>query len=49
MMAITLRKQTHKNVNKTWVRIQTTGCKEHRFYGEIVANITTRNSERKDI
>jgi len=29
------------NINKTWT--------EHRFYAEIVADITTQNSEWKDI
>ena len=39
------------NVNKTRALPQTTRGKdksEHRFYAEIVTDITTRNSERKD-
>jgi hypothetical protein len=40
-----------KNVNKTRALLQTTGGKrrtEHRLYAEIVTDITTRNSERKN-
>jgi hypothetical protein len=36
------------NINKTKALIQTNGT-EHRFYVEIVTNITTRNEEHKDI
>jgi hypothetical protein len=39
------------NVNKTWPLLQKTlevKRIEHSFYAEIVGNITTRNSERKD-
>jgi hypothetical protein len=38
------------NVNKTCALLQTPGGKDepHRFYVEIVTNITTRNSERRD-
>jgi len=37
------------NVNRTWVLLQTTGgkCKQHRFYAEIVMDITTWNAECK--
>jgi hypothetical protein len=45
--------QTSKNnVDITWALLQTTGGKDQPnigYYAEIVANITTQNSERKDI
>jgi len=42
-----MRKNTN-NVNKTCAHIHTTGGKDdHRFYADIVMDITTRNSERK--
>ena len=38
-----MRTQTNTiNLNKTWRQT------EHRFYAEIVTDITTRNSERED-
>jgi hypothetical protein len=43
--------QTNRNnVNKTWLFLQTTGGKDEPniVYVEIVTNITTQNSERKD-
>ena len=40
------------NVNKTWAP-PTNNCRlkriEHRYYAEVVKDITTQNSERKDI
>jgi len=45
----TIPNQTH--LNKTRNLLQTIGGKdepEHRFYVEIVTDITTQNSERKD-
>jgi hypothetical protein len=50
MCWIPLYANKYKNVNKTWTFLQTTGGKrtEHRLYAEIVTDITTRNSERKD-
>jgi benzoyl-CoA reductase/2-hydroxyglutaryl-CoA dehydratase subunit BcrC/BadD/HgdB len=47
----TMRKQTN-NTKKTWALLHTTGCKDSPgivFDAEIVADIITRNSERKDI
>ena len=38
-------------INKTWALLQTTGGKdepEHRFYVEIVTDITTWNLQHKD-
>jgi hypothetical protein len=44
--------QTNTNsINKTWALQQATGGKDEPnivFYAEIVADITTQNSERKD-
>ena len=38
------------NINKTWALLQTTGGKDDpkSFYAEIVTDITSQNSERKD-
>ena len=51
LLQTTRGKDELNNVNKTWTLLQTTRGKDELnivFYAEILTNITTRNSERKD-
>ena len=51
VLETTMRKQTN-NTKKPWALLHTTGCKDSPgivFDAEIVADIITRKSERKDI